>query len=106
MDNAELSERIGRIVRALEGIEYALATLVSRPTDVQSPPFAEPRVNPTWPWTAETVTQGFLASRWLRRDGNVYPGGALRGVPGPNSPIAGGEDAEAKVDVPSGIPRV
>lgn len=31
-------------------------------------------VSPTWPWTGATTTQGFLANRWLRRDGDVYGG--------------------------------
>ena len=27
----------------------------------------------TWPWAPATNTQGFLSSRWLRRDGAIYP---------------------------------
>lgn len=60
----------------------------------------------TWPWNTQTGVQGFLSNRWIRRDGDIYASGALRGLPGPNSPIAGGDDANAKVDVPSGVPRV
>lgn len=62
-------------------------------------------VNPTWPWTTETTTQGFLSGRWLRRDGDVYGGAAALGVKGANSPVVGGEDENAKVDVSSGAPR-
>ena len=57
-----------------------------------------------WP-TASTLTQGFLSGRWQRRDGNVYGTPAGRSIPGPNSAIRGGDDAQARVDVPSGAPR-
>lgn len=59
-----------------------------------------------WPWTPATLAQGFLSNRWLRRDGDVYGGASLRGVRGPNSPIAGGESVNAEVDVSSGAARV
>lgn len=62
-------------------------------------------VSPTWPWTTQTTTQGFLSGRWLRRDGTVYGGAAARGLPGPNSAIAGGEDINARVDPSSGAPN-
>lgn len=62
-------------------------------------------VNDTWPWTSETTAQGFLSGRWLRRAGDVYGLAAARGVPGPNSAIAGGEDVNAKVSTSSGEPR-
>jgi hypothetical protein len=43
--------------------------------------------------TPGTVTQGYLSGRWQRRDGNVYAAAGSREIPGPNSPIAGGESA-------------
>lgn len=54
-------------------------------------------------WTPATLSQGFLSGRWQRRDGTVY-GVSGRANPGPNSPIEGGDDADAKVDVSSGAP--
>ena len=59
----------------------------------------------SWPWAPGTTTQGFLGARWNRRDGNVYGDAALRGVQAANSPIRGGDDAGAIVDVPSGARR-
>ena len=118
MTNQELKAKIDRVIETLEGIEASLAALVERQIEereereiarelvLHAQALAAPRVAPTWPWTPETVTQGFLASRWLRRDGTVYGGGALgRTTQAANSPIAGGDDAQAKVSVPSGVPR-
>lgn len=119
MDNAELAALLVEGAEALEGIEDNLAMLVELKTQREALARREqeraiardlvrhaPRMVPNWPWTPDTVTQGFLAGRWLRRDGNVYGNQVLRGLPGPNSPIAGGDDNQAKVDVPSGAPRV
>lgn len=64
-----------------------------------------PRIDTNWPWTPGTLAQGFLNARWNRRDGNSYATPALRAVSGPNSPIRGGDDNAAKVDVPSGARR-
>lgn len=113
MNNAELKRRIDRVIETLEGIEASLAILARRriyeqeiARDLVLHASAEPRVAPAWPWTPETLTQGFLAGRWLRRDGTVYGGGALgRTTQAANSPIAGGDDNQAKVYVPSGVPR-
>lgn len=110
MDNPALRERIDRVIDALEGIEAALEMVLEEQERAHEREIARglvrfaPRAT-AWPWTPNTVTQGFLAGRWLRRDGDVYTGAALRVVPGPNSPIAGGPDFQAKVDVPSGTPR-
>lgn len=54
-----------------------------------------------WPNPA-TLTQGWLSHRWQRRDGTGYKALAAQGR---NSPIAGGDDAKAQVDVPSGARR-
>ena len=105
MDNAELAAKLSAIAEALASIDDELFLFRQRAFP-QPQPRPQPRDAGSWPWTPDTVAQGFLAGRWLRRDGNVYGGGTLRGVPGPNSPIAGGQDAKAKVDVPSGAPRV
>ncbi|HEY1887152.1 MAG TPA: hypothetical protein VGG86_14065 [Roseiarcus sp.] len=112
MDNLELAALLTEGAEALKGIEANLARLVGlRQGRANERPIARdlahyaPRASVGWPWTGDTVTQGFLSGRWLRRDGNVYSGAALRGVPGPNSPIAGGDDNQAKIDVPSGAPR-
>ena len=102
-DNPELKESAAAIAEALESIDDELFLL--RTAHLPAQKAAAPRDASSWPWTPNTVNQGFLAGRWLRRDGNVYAGGALRGVMGPNSPIAGGQDSQAKVDVPSGAPR-
>ena len=64
-----------------------------------------PRVATNWPWAPGTIAQGFLGARWNRRDGDSYATGALRAATGPNSPIRGGDDASAAVDVPSGARR-
>ena len=93
IDNQELASELRRITRALEAASEARQAVVA-PLDV-----------PPWP-TSDTQTQGFLAARWQRRDGNVYGGPAARDVPGPNSAIRGGDDASAKVSVPSGVRRV
>lgn len=117
MHNAELKAKLDQVIEALEAIEAALALLIERHIDEQERAEARqialelvqraralPRAA-DWPWTPNTISQGFLAGRWLRRDGTSYGGAALRVVPGPNSPIAGGQDSQAKVDVPSGAPR-
>lgn len=62
-------------------------------------------VNDNWPWTPATTAQGFLSGRWLRRDGDIYGGGAGRVGSIPNSPIDGGEDMYAAVQRSSGVPR-
>lgn len=69
------------------------------------PPRPAPRAATNWPWAPGTIAQGFLSGRWNRRDGNSYATASLRGVPGPNSPIRGGDDSGAQVDVPSGARR-
>lgn len=68
------------------------------------PPPAAPVLR-DWP-TPETGTQGFLSNRWQRRDGTIYGEPAATGRALVNSPIDGGEDTDASVDVPSGAPRV
>lgn len=99
---ADQSTGLRAIVEALESIDDELFLLRQRAF-----PQPQPRSDePSWPWTPDTVSQGFLAGRWLRRDGNVYGIGVLRGVRDANSPIAGGQDHQAKVSVPSGAPRI
>ena len=118
MDNQELAERLKAIAAELEGcvegLRHQPSSQVRRLTDAEhdalmallaaqrAPP--EPRELAGWP-TPATTTQGFLNARWQRRDGDSYAGAAARGLPGPNSPIRGGDDAGAEVDVPSGEPR-
>lgn len=109
IDNQELATKIDRVIAALEGIESALAAIVIQsrtPESLQAAlgPAPEPRASVGWPWTPATATQGFLAARWLRRDGTGYT--PTPGPTGPRSPIRGGDDANARVDVPSGAPRV
>ena len=58
-----------------------------------------------WP-NAATSAQGWLAGRWQRRDGDIYGATGVARAGQENSPIAGGPDAGAKVDVPSGAPKV
>lgn len=114
MDNAELKARLDAVIETLQNIETALTILAERRLDEQDRiELAQERVRQLtgrasigWPWTAETATQGFLAGRWLRRDGDVYGAGALRGAAGSIAPPRGGDDNQAKVDVPSGAPRV
>lgn len=114
MLNQELATAIAELIETLEGIEEALADLsdlreAARERELERRQRAvAPGANENWPWTPETSVQGFLAGRWLRRDGNVYgPAATLLGAPqAPNAPLAGGDDNQAKVYVPSGVPRV
>lgn len=108
MDNAELRQLINRAIEALEAIEAALAMVLEEQELAREREIAQGLVRfapRAWPWTPNTVTQGFLAGRWLRRDGNVYGGGALRGATDSLAPPRGGDDDQAKVSVPSGAPR-
>lgn len=76
--------------------------------DVNDPavrPFLAAPSQRAWP-NPPTLAQGWLSYRWQRRSGTVYGNVALGRATGPNSPIAGGEDTDAAVDVPSGAPRV
>lgn len=51
----------------------------------------------SWPWAPGTIAQGFMNSRWNRRDGDVYGGAALRGAHrAPTQPIAGGDERGKK----------
>ena len=104
MDNAELAAKLSAIAEALASIDDELFLFRQRAFP-QPPPRPQPRDAGSWPWTPDTVAQGFLAGRWLRRDGDVYGSAGLRAESGPNSPIKGGDDANARVDVPSGAPR-
>ena len=57
------------------------------------------------------TVKAWLAARWNRLDGNIYPttpfiDGRAAVTLLRNSPIAGGEDANAKVNVSSGAARV
>lgn len=111
MDNPELAA----IAAALEDISHNLTRFNDREEDRErraeerlemqlAQARAPERATSPWPWAPGTQTQGFLTGRWNRRAGNVYPGavGAIKA----NSPIAGGQDANARVAVESGAPRV
>ena len=102
MDNKEYTQ--------LDRIEHMLRWLCDQTRNPPPPirigtPGAAPRLNPTWPWEPATVTQGFLSGKYERRDGTVYGASATKADSDINSPIQGGDDAQAKVDVPSGEPR-
>ena len=117
MSNEEISRRITEIAQHLDRVEQMAQWICDK---LQRPPIEQVRPgartaasavpepltpNPTWPWQPATVTQGFLANRFERRDGTVYGPGATQADAHINSPIEGGDDAQAKIDVPSGAPR-
>lgn len=100
-DNPELAGGLDKIAEALISIDDELS-LIRR---VAFPLEPRPRLAADWPWAPGTQAQGFLSARWNRRDGDSYATATARGFPGPNSPIRGGDDSGAKVDVPSGARR-
>jgi hypothetical protein len=114
MDNSELSRRITEIAVHLDRVEQMAQWLIDR---AQRPPILPVGVSPApaeapapaasvgWPWAPATDTQGFLAGKFERRDGDVYGAAATQADANINSPIAGGDDAQAQIDVPSGAPR-
>jgi hypothetical protein len=83
------TEALQETTALMQGNVGGLQTIFTPP-----PPYVQPPG--TWPWAPATVPQGFLGGRWQRRAGNVYGAAALRGFPGPNSPIEGGESAESQ----------
>lgn len=70
------------------------APMAKQPKRAQPTPAYLPRDAPL---------QGYLSSRWVRRDGDTYAI-AARAAP-PNSPIRGGDDSASMVYVPSGARR-
>jgi hypothetical protein len=85
---------------------YAIVPVEDRRRPARSAAHAALTPTPLgWP-APGTLTQGWLSNRWNRRDGTVYGNVGVGRTSGPNSPIAGGEDTDAAVDVPSGAPRV
>jgi hypothetical protein len=114
MTNGTVTPADPAVIAALQGIQAASeasAAAAETAAEAAQTATANTGVRPatdasTLPQTFNTTAQGYLSHRWQRRDGTVYPlaPGALRARV--NSPIRGGDDANARVDVPSGAPRV
>lgn len=115
IDNQEVATELRRIADALEAYlawlgrrDDAALAFQAQEIDRQADALQgsrmgpQPRIGSGWP-TPATQEQGFLSARWQRRDGDVYASTAA--VQSANSPIRGGDDAAARVDVPSGAPR-
>ena len=112
MDNLKgtspiIDDKIAQIIVQLNRLEHMTQWLAERlanpppPITIGAPGATPMAVNPTWPWEPATLTQGFLAGRYERRDGTSYGAAATQDEANLNSPIAGGDDAQA----PSGEPR-
>lgn len=108
MDNTEVARRLDEIIHQLEGLEERLLWLCDSEMARRQHEEARwqaigPRAVGGWPNPA-TAAQGFLSGRFQRRDGTGFPSATAADAK-VNSPIRGGDDANARVDVPSGEPR-
>ena len=65
----QVAAQLTEIAQALEGIEQQLAP---KPVARVSPRALTSPWWPDWPWAPATNNQGFITSRWQRRDGDVY----------------------------------
>jgi Flp pilus assembly protein TadG len=112
MTNGTVTPADPAVIAALQGIqaaseaaaEAAAASAAAAQAATANTGVRPPTTASTLPQTFNTTAQGYLSYRWQRRDGNVYPAGVLPARR--NSPIAGGPDANARVAVESGAPRV
>jgi hypothetical protein len=100
MHNQELAASLEAIARQLERVIESL----SPPLPIDAPQPRAPGAG-SYPWSPGTENQGFLAARFERRDGTIYGPSATQADTHINTPIAGGDDAQARVDVPSGEPK-
>lgn len=69
-DNPELLEELADVVDVLSSIEDEL-TLIRR-SAFPPKPVTLLSGETGWPWAPGTQVQGFLGSRWNRRDGTSY----------------------------------
>ena len=129
MSNGDYTPADPAVIAALQGIEAATVAIEASQSAIQAAQAtiaAAQTAIETATQGIETATQGvevavqsiaqsqaartaaiqaWLSSRWFRLNGNVYGAAGLRAVPGPNSPIRGGDDSQAQVSVPSGVRR-
>lgn len=100
MNNRELLARLRAIIEELEQFEYWIGQAMTAQGSPRADVFREAAIQPR-----DTATQGWLAHQWKRRDGTVYGPPATQADAHINSPVRGGDDAQAQVSVPSGERR-
>jgi hypothetical protein len=70
MDNPDILDLLEEMTGLLSGIEDELSFIRQLAFPPKPPVILTGEAD--WPWAPGTQAQGFLGSRWNRRDGNVY----------------------------------
>jgi hypothetical protein len=75
MDNNPDNPELGELVEAVLDVADELTQLRERAFPPKPPIVLSGEAD--WPWAPGTQVQGFLGSRWNRRDGDAYGGASV-----------------------------